>query len=191
VKWLIERQIQGDPSLNPDATKGPVNAPVLLWGPYLWADGMTPRADGLVWRCTDFGEDGTHPSDPAGRRKVANLLLSFFKTDPTTRSWFMADPNVTPFPTSTEAPPMTAVPGPRGTPPMTPTPGSTGTPLATAVPRPTGATPTSGAPATPLPRPTSGPASPTAVPTGAPRASTETPLAQAALKAFLPRLAKP
>ena len=78
VRGLIARQIQGDVALNADAERGVVRAPVLVWGPYLWANGETPReADGLVWRRGDFGEDGTHPS-PQGRRKVAEQLLEFF-----------------------------------------------------------------------------------------------------------------
>ena len=32
--------------------------------------------------------DGTHES-PSGQRKVGQLLLRFFKTDPTTRGWFL------------------------------------------------------------------------------------------------------
>lgn len=88
VRWLIQRQINGDKALNCDLKHGEVRAPVLLWGPYLWADGVTPRkADGLVYRREDLGPDGTHPS-PAGREKVAKLLLNFFKTDPLAKSWF-------------------------------------------------------------------------------------------------------
>src|SRR5262249_36050538 len=49
VKWLIEDQIHGDPALNYGQLPGPVRSPVLLWGPYLWANGTTPRTDGLVW----------------------------------------------------------------------------------------------------------------------------------------------
>lgn len=68
---------------------GKAEEPVLLWGPYLWADGVKGRkADGLVWTRADLGDDGTHPS-PAGRRKVADLLLKFLKTDPTARGWFV------------------------------------------------------------------------------------------------------
>jgi hypothetical protein len=40
VRWLIRDQIDGRPDLNPDPGKGPVKAPVLLWGPYLWADAL-------------------------------------------------------------------------------------------------------------------------------------------------------
>ena len=54
VKWLIEDQIGGDPALNFGQLPGPVRAPLLLWGPYLWADGTNPRSDGLVWLQTDF-----------------------------------------------------------------------------------------------------------------------------------------
>ncbi len=89
VRWLIESQVANDPNLNYDPAQGEVKAPLLLWGPYLWADGATARkADGLVWTRDDLAPDGTHPS-PAGRRKVANLLLKFFQTDANTKSWFV------------------------------------------------------------------------------------------------------
>lgn len=88
VKWLIESQINGDPKLNYDPAQGQVNAPWLSWGAYLWADGLTPRRDRLVWECDDFNDDGTHPA-PKGRQKVAKLLLDFFKTDSTARPWFL------------------------------------------------------------------------------------------------------
>ena len=95
VKWAIESQInemRGAP-LNPragslDYTKK--TAPLLLWGPYLWADGNTPRTDGLAWARTDFEDDGTQPSQ-AGEAKVATILLEFFKNSPYTRCWFMAN----------------------------------------------------------------------------------------------------
>jgi hypothetical protein len=88
VRWLIQRQINGDGTLNYDAGRGEVRAPILLWGPYLWADGVTPRkADGLIYRREDLAGDGTHPSD-AGRQKVAKLMLDFYKTDPLAKSWF-------------------------------------------------------------------------------------------------------
>jgi len=88
VRWLIESQVANDPNLNYDPARGEVKAPLLLWGPYLWADGIKTReGDGLVWTRDDLGPDGTHPS-PAGRQKVANLLLKFFQTDANTKSWF-------------------------------------------------------------------------------------------------------
>jgi hypothetical protein len=89
VRWLIQDQIKGDPRLNYDPAKGPVRSPLLLWGPYLWADGIHPRkSDGLAWERKDLGEDGVHPS-PAGGRKVADLLLNFFMSDPLARTWFV------------------------------------------------------------------------------------------------------
>jgi hypothetical protein len=88
VKWLIEKQIRGDQSLNFDSTRGPVRAPWLSWGPYLWANGTQAREDGLKWEERDFGSDATHPSPP-GQRKVARLLLDFFKSDSTTKGWFV------------------------------------------------------------------------------------------------------
>ncbi|MBI3665458.1 MAG: hypothetical protein HY236_04410 [Acidobacteria bacterium] len=93
VKWLIEQQIQGDPALRYSSGQ----APWMAWGPYLWADGTQARRDGLVWACSDFEDDGTHPS-PSGREKVARMLLDFFKSDTTARPWFVR-PSVQPPPT--------------------------------------------------------------------------------------------
>jgi Cu/Ag efflux protein CusF len=89
VKWLIEEQIKGDKALNFDPDKGAVKAPWLSWGPYLWANGTNKRADGLFYEESDLGNDGTHPS-PAGQRKVAEQLLTFFKNDATAKRWFLA-----------------------------------------------------------------------------------------------------
>ena len=85
VRGLIQDQIDGKPDLNLDPDRGEVRAPLLLWGPYLWADGVKGRkSDDLTWHREDLAGDGTHPSD-AGQRKVAALLLRIFQTDPTTR----------------------------------------------------------------------------------------------------------
>src|SRR5262245_35489020 len=74
VRDMIEKQTSGDPSLNFDPSKGAVVAPWLAWGAYLWADGLTPRSDGLTWICDDLQSDGTHPSS-SGANKVAHMLL--------------------------------------------------------------------------------------------------------------------
>lgn len=88
VRWLIHDQITGEAKLNFDPARGPVKAPLLLWGPYLWADGATPRQDGFRYQREDVTEkDGTHPTD-SGRQKVAEQLLKFFKHDPTAKAWF-------------------------------------------------------------------------------------------------------
>jgi hypothetical protein len=90
VRWVIQSQIACEPRLNYDPARGPVTAPLLLWGPYFWANGTTPRkSDGLVWQESDFGErDGMHPS-ASGKQKVVQMLLQFFKTDPLARQWFV------------------------------------------------------------------------------------------------------
>ena len=89
MRWLIGDQIAGKPELNYNSAKGAVKSPLLLWGPYLWADGETARkADGLIYKREDLSDkDGTHPAE-TGRTKVANLLLNFFKTDVAAKSWF-------------------------------------------------------------------------------------------------------
>jgi hypothetical protein len=91
VRWLIEEQLEGGAAVNFDPARGPVEAPWLAWGPYLWADGLTPRAaDGLIWECADVvTTDGTHPST-SGRAKIADLLLDFFTSDVTATPWFLA-----------------------------------------------------------------------------------------------------
>jgi len=95
VKWLIESQIDemhGKPA-NPRVGTLDYNkkaAPIIVWGPYLWADGPTARSDGLQWNRTDFEEDGTHPSQ-MGESKVAGMLLDFFKNSPYSKCWFAAN----------------------------------------------------------------------------------------------------
>jgi hypothetical protein len=98
VKWVIEDQIQGSGNLNANPEKGPVVAPWVSWGPYLWANGLGSdgkvggipgRSDGLEWLCADFGSDGIHPTE-TGEAKVAEMLLDHFSTDPTACSWFLA-----------------------------------------------------------------------------------------------------
>jgi Cu/Ag efflux protein CusF len=89
VRWLIQDQIKGDAELKFADASGSAPAPLLLWGPYFWADGTTPRkSDNLVWERADLGPDGTHPSD-SGRQKVAGMLLKFFKEDGLAQTWFV------------------------------------------------------------------------------------------------------
>jgi hypothetical protein len=80
VRWLVQDRIERR-----------LKGPWIGWGPYLWTDGTKGRADGLTWTCEDVRKDGTHPS-PAGAAKVARLLLEFFKSDPTAKTWFKPTP---------------------------------------------------------------------------------------------------
>jgi len=94
VKWVVEAQIEqaAGGGANPIAGElDPATTPWIGWGPYLWADGLIPRSDGLTWQCTDLSVDGTHPTSP-GRAKVADLMLSFFLTSSMSRTWFRAGP---------------------------------------------------------------------------------------------------
>ena len=95
VQWLIGEQLKGNGELNFDPKKGKVRSPWLSWGPYLWANGTSKRADGFYYDPSDFGPDGTHHTNP-GSRKIGEHMLQFFKTDTTARSWFVkagASPN--------------------------------------------------------------------------------------------------
>jgi hypothetical protein len=50
TRWVVHSQIHGAPQLNYDPARGEVKAPLVIWGPYLWACGDTPREfDGLLW----------------------------------------------------------------------------------------------------------------------------------------------
>jgi hypothetical protein len=81
VKWLIEERIN-----NPSPVR---SIPWVSWGPYLWANGLTPRSDGLIWERSDFEPDGVHTS-AQGALKVARMLLEFFQKDTAANLWFFS-----------------------------------------------------------------------------------------------------
>lgn len=142
VKWLIERQIEGDPSLNADPGVGQVAAPWLAWGPYLWADGTTPRGDGLTWACSEYRGDGAH-LEATGNQKVAKMLLDFLQAEPTA-AWLFDDRELPP------SPPGGETPSPTSTVPEVTTPDSTIASPTTPTPVPT-TTGTVATPTTPSP----------------------------------------
>ncbi len=63
-----------------------VLAPLLRWGPYLWAYGVQARADGVAWPREFFVADGVHPT-AAGPAQVADLLRDYYLSDSSTQ-WF-------------------------------------------------------------------------------------------------------
>ncbi len=93
VKWLIAAQIrQALTAAAPDSLAGSLGydaVPWLAWGPYLWANGLRPRSDGLTWSAQEYAADGTHPNATADL-KVGRMLLEFFKASEFTRCWFLA-----------------------------------------------------------------------------------------------------
>jgi len=97
VRWMVEGQITlmrtgslWDTRINNiDYRKG--NGPWIAWGPYLWANGATPRSDGLTWLRDDFELDGESLSE-RGAQKAAHQLLEFLLHEPTAASWFLASP---------------------------------------------------------------------------------------------------
>jgi hypothetical protein len=97
AKWVIQAQINQIRGQGVDPVAGDLNynnatAPWIAWGAYLWADGATPRSDGLVWiKDTDYQtKDYQHP-DNAGIDKVDGLLFSFF-TGSAYTPWFRPSP---------------------------------------------------------------------------------------------------
>lgn len=120
VKWLVQAQIdQVRTGSVVEARAGDLNpgtvAPWIGWGPYLWANGLTPRSDGLAWQRSDLEADGTHPSQ-SGEQKVGAMLLSFFKSEPTARSWFLAAGTAPPVAIETRILPIVgSTPGAGGT----------------------------------------------------------------------------
>jgi hypothetical protein len=75
VKWLIADRIAAQKT-----------QPWVGWSAELWADGLTPRSDGLTWLCSDFQNDGLHPTS-SGRDKGAQRMLNAYRNNPET-GWF-------------------------------------------------------------------------------------------------------
>ncbi len=92
LKWLVAAQIAQEATGTIDPRAGNLalaTTPWIGWGPDLWANGTTARADGLSYSQSDLAADGTHPS-ASGVTKVGGQLLNFFKTSPVTSCWFLA-----------------------------------------------------------------------------------------------------
>ncbi len=100
VKWLIEAQINQGDGAGIDPRAGDLDpstvAPFLAWGPYLWADGLSPRGDGLTFACTDLTSDGTHPAVGA-RTKVGGAILGTLLASPYAANWFRNPAPACPF----------------------------------------------------------------------------------------------
>lgn len=76
VRNVILEQINGNQSLDPKTS------PVLVWGPYLWANGENKNSAGLIWSNSDYdSKDFTHPGKDSGVQKVGKLLFDFFTND--------------------------------------------------------------------------------------------------------------
>lgn len=87
IKQLIEDQINGDPTMNYKTG----NFPLLCWSDEWWANGATPRMDGLFYLSTDFVSDGLHPNTNGLLKLVDGRLIPFLTTstkDPYAYKWF-------------------------------------------------------------------------------------------------------
>ncbi len=109
VKWLVEAQINQMNGGGIDPIAGDLDyntvAPWIVWGPYFWADGLTPRNDGLLdglydglfWERDDFEADGSHPAPGLGEEmvpgkgedKISDIMMGFFKRTPYAPCWFV------------------------------------------------------------------------------------------------------
>jgi hypothetical protein len=103
-RWVITTQMEQERMEQPlwhwdtrtglvDDTRSAV-VPWLAWGPYLWANGATPREDGLAWLRGDFEADG-ETLTPSGAVKGAKLLFDFLLHEPTAKQWFLSGLEVT------------------------------------------------------------------------------------------------
>jgi hypothetical protein len=88
IQSAIAAQINGDTLLNYSGDDA--HAAWVAWGPNFWTDGRNPRLhDDLRWLCPgdfDLEEDG-YFLDGTGQQKIADALLNFFTTDPTSTPW--------------------------------------------------------------------------------------------------------
>ena len=93
IRELIRRQTHHESHLEFNPISVSAQAPLILWGPYYWANGLTPSSvDGLYWKPSDYVPDGVHPSQ-SGRAKVAAQLAAFFKHDFYASKWLMPPVN--------------------------------------------------------------------------------------------------
>lgn len=81
IKWLIEKQISGEPGFSYAAI------PFIDWGPYLWTNGTSGNNLGYTWDCTDAGKGGIHPSSK-GRMKEAAIVYLYFSNHPYLKELF-------------------------------------------------------------------------------------------------------
>ncbi len=89
VKFVVERQIKGDPDLK--YTLPGRRSPWITWGPHLWADGMRANVtDGLRWNCIeDYKDDGGgYHLSVSGKEKEGDLIYRFFKHSTVAAEWF-------------------------------------------------------------------------------------------------------
>ena len=96
VKWAIESQINEMRGLPLDRRAGTLNytkkaAPLIVWGPYMWADGATRRSDGFVWNRDGFRGGRNCILRRAARARWQARCSEFFKNSPYARCWFLVN----------------------------------------------------------------------------------------------------
>lgn len=93
IRELINQQMDGDPDLDFEGADRKV--PYITWGPYFWADGTNPRADGLSWSCEEFRSDSTgggfHLKEEY-QYKEGDMIYDFLTTNDVAKLFFNDGP---------------------------------------------------------------------------------------------------
>lgn len=102
VRDLIDEQHTAVLQANTSSPMHDQNVPWVTWGPYMWADGTTPRVDALTppastqtWLCSDFqglplgmAQDGIH-AHKTGWVKIATHLDFTLRSSPHASIWYL------------------------------------------------------------------------------------------------------
>ena len=99
IKYLVMAQALQEENGTIDPVAGDLltNCPWIGWGYYMWANGATPRNDGLTWLESDYQTTGgsayVHPSATGVAQQVnwpVNGATAFYLASPYSASWYAA-----------------------------------------------------------------------------------------------------
>jgi hypothetical protein len=99
IKYLVMAQSlqQENGTIDPVAGDLLTNCPWIGWGYYMWANGDTPRDDGLTWLTSDYQTTGgsayVHPNGTGVAQQVnwpVNGATAFYLASPYSAPWYAA-----------------------------------------------------------------------------------------------------